>query len=353
MLTEISKTLLGWYERHARQLPWRNHPDAYAVWVSEIMLQQTRVDTVLDYFQRWMEAFPTIHDLANASEQKVLKLWEGLGYYSRARNLHKAAKMVQEKWQGTLPKNRKDLESLPGIGRYTAAAIASMAFGQDEATLDGNIRRILARLFNVQIPARSPEGEKLLWQLAEDHLPAGRAGDYNQAWMDLGASICLPRNPRCLICPLQSYCQAFEQGTQEDLPVLPARKTTPHHTVTAAIIQQNNKVLIARRPSHKLLGGLWEFPGGKVEPREDLKQGLIREIQEELGCQIQVEDEFGVYQHAFTHFRITLHAFFCKLTEGEPTALEASEIAWVTPEMLTDYPMGKVDRQIATKLASD
>ena len=209
MLTEFSQLLLQWYCQHARNLPWRNHPDPYAVWVSEIMLQQTRVETVVPYFQRWMTAFPTISALAEADQQDVLMVWEGLGYYSRARNIHKAAVKIVENYAGKLPEERKQLEELPGIGRYTAAAIASMAFGKNEAALDGNIRRVLARVFNLTVPARSPEGEKELWQLAEQNLPPGEAGNYNQAMMDLASAICLPKNPLCGRCPLQKHCQAL------------------------------------------------------------------------------------------------------------------------------------------------
>ena len=350
MLTKFSRILLEWYVKNARQLPWRNHPDPYAVWVSEIMLQQTRVETVIPYFDRWMQTFPTITSLAAASQQQVLQLWEGLGYYSRARNLHTAARRVVSDFNGHLPAELNHLQSLPGIGRYTAAAIASMAFGQDEATLDGNIRRVLARVFNLDIPARSPAGEKQLWAWAQENLPPKSGGDYNQALMDLASSICLPRNPRCLICPIQTICLAYGLNLQEERPLLPVKKPTPHFTVTAAIIQQNGFVLIAQRPSKGLLGGLWEFPGGKVETDESLSDCLVREIEEELGCCIEVGEPFGQYQHAYTHFRISLHAFLCHIIAGEPQALEAQQIAWVALQNLGEYPMGKVDRQISERL---
>ena len=222
-MPRLSSRLLAWYRQNKRTLPWRDHPDPYAVWVSEIMLQQTRVETVIPYFERWMRLFPAINDLAKASEHDVLNAWEGLGYYSRARNLHKAARIVAEKYNGELPYNLDDLRALPGIGRYTVGAIASMAFGMDAPTLDGNLRRVFARLFDVTEPADSPAGEKILWSLAAEHLPKGQAGDYNQALMDLGAAICLPRNPRCLICPLMKMCKARENGTQEARPVLKPR----------------------------------------------------------------------------------------------------------------------------------
>jgi A/G-specific adenine glycosylase len=297
-----------------------------------------------------MQTFPDIASLANANLQDVLKLWEGLGYYNRARNLHDAAKIIMLSFDGKLPENVSDLESLPGIGKYTAGAIASMAFGQNAAALDGNIRRVLARVFNLEIPARSPAGEKELWRLVKEHLPPGRAGDFNQAIMDLGASICLPRNPQCLLCPLQKLCFSLTLGVQEQRPILPQKKKIPHYVVTAAIIQRNNKFLIAQRPGKGLLAGMWEFPGGKLEAEETLDQSLTREIQEELNCKIDVGEPFGVYQDAFTHFRITLHAFFCRIIEGEPFPVEAKQIAWVEVSALKDYPMGKVDRQISRNL---
>ncbi len=347
---ELARRLLDWYAQNARRLPWRGSPDPYPVWVSEIMLQQTRVETVIDYFERWMERFPSLEALAQASEQDVLRLWEGLGYYSRARHLHQAAQLVMEKYNGRLPASRIELENLPGVGAYTAAAVASIAFGQDEATLDGNIRRVLSRLFAMRLPARSPEGEKQLWQLARQHLPPGRAGDYNQALMDLGATVCTPQKPACLVCPLSEMCQARAKGLQEALPVLERAQSVPHYIVTAAVVLRDGKVLIARRPSQGLLGGLWEFPGGKLESGESLAEGLRREIREELNAGIRVNEPFGVFKHAFTHFKITLHAFLCELEEGEPEAVEASEIKWVNIDDLTNYPMGKVDRQISHRL---
>jgi A/G-specific adenine glycosylase len=350
---EFARLLLDWYGQHARRLPWRDQPEPYRVWVSEIMLQQTRVETVRPYFERWMELFPTITVLASASEQTVLQAWEGLGYYSRARNLHRAARQVVEEYAGQIPGERELLEKLPGIGRYTAGAISSIAFGKDEAALDGNIRRVLARVYNMSIPARSPLGERRLWELAELTLPAGMAGDFNQAMMDLASSICTPRSPACLICPLRELCAARALGLQETLPVLEGKAPVPHYTVTAAVIQRNTKVLIAQRPPNGLLGGMWEFPGGKVEPGEELHQALEREIREELDAGIEVGGEFGIYQHAYTHFKVTLHAFLCQLAQEEPRAIEASEIRWVTPGQLVDYPMGKIDRLIARRLVSE
>jgi A/G-specific adenine glycosylase len=351
-MTEFSTLILNWYTRQGRKLPWRGSLNPYAIWVSEIMLQQTRVEAVIPYFERWMKRFPSIADLAAASEQEVLSVWEGLGYYSRARNLHKAARIVMAKYEGNLPSDLHALRSLPGIGRYTVGAIASMAFGQDAATLDANLRRVFARVFDITQAADSAAGKDILWKLAEAHLPKGQAGDYNQALMDLGATICLSKKPRCLLCPLREMCQAHQLGVEEQRPVLKTKAEIPHYIVTAAVIRRGRKVLLAKRPSKGLLGGMWEFPGGKIERNETLEDCLIREIREELGVLISLGEPFGIYQHAYTHFRITLHAFSCELLKGKPKPIEATELAWVKPSELRNYPMGKVDRLIARKLSS-
>jgi A/G-specific adenine glycosylase len=349
----FSLLLLDWYAHNARQLPWRGRSDPYAIWISEIMLQQTRVDTVIPYFESWMLHFPSIRALAEADLQGVLKVWEGLGYYSRARNLHRAAQIVVTEYGGSLPQDVRSLKRLPGIGRYTAGAIASIAFGLDEPVLDGNVRRVMARVFNVIEPVRSVEGERVLWRYAAEHLPSGQAGAYNQALMDLGATICVPRLPYCNRCPLRQLCQALALNLQEKLPVIAPKAVIPHYTVTAAVIHEAGRVLITRRPLKGLLGGLWEFPGGKVLPGEGLSDCLQREICEELGVEIVVGRPVGVYRHAYTHFRLTLHAFACELCDGaEPRLLQVNDLRWVEPSRLGEYPMGKIDRRIALEIMS-
>jgi A/G-specific adenine glycosylase len=340
-MTVLSRLLLTWYHTHGRTLPWRDHPDPYAVWVSEIMLQQTRVETVIPYFEKWMKLFPDVTSLANASEQEVLNAWEGLGYYSRARNLHKAAKVVAEKFNGQLPRDLTELRSLPGIGRYTVGAIASMAFGLDEPTLDGNLRRVFARLFDVNEFADSPVGEKILWELAAQNLPKGEASDYNQALMDLGATICLPRNPRCLLCPLTEPCEARKNGTQELRPVLKPKKAVPHHIHAAAVIFQRGRVLLVQRPPEGLLGGMWEFPNGRVaeNPAEELTKALFAAT----SLKVRKGEELGVIQHAYTHFKVTVHAFRCEAV----SIPKNKNLKWVKLSDLNNFPMGKVDRQIA------
>ncbi|MEW6402376.1 MAG: A/G-specific adenine glycosylase [Chloroflexota bacterium] len=344
-MSRLSSRLLTWYHQNKRTLPWRYHPDPYAVWASEIMLQQTRVEAVIPYFEKWMRRFPTIAALAKADEQDVLNAWEGLGYYSRARNLHKAAKLVAEKYGGELPRDLNELRGLPGIGRYTVGAIASMAFGMDEPTLDGNLRRVFARLFDVTEPADSPAGEKILWGLAAKHLPKGQAGDYNQALMDLGATICLPRNPRCLSCPLKKICKARIAGIQEQRPVLKPKKETPHYVhaagVVVAQIANLRYVLLAKRPSTGLLANMWEFPNGRVDG--DPARGLVKALKNGYGLKVRRKEALGNVQHGYTHFRVTVHAFRC-----EPLSVPQSEnLKWVAVTELEEYPMGKIDRQIA------
>lgn len=349
----IIKELISWYQENARDLPWRRTNDPYAIWVSEIMLQQTRVETVIPYYIRWMAELPTLSALVSADQDQVLKLWEGLGYYSRALNLHKAAALVIENFDGKLPNDRKSLESLPGIGRYTAGAIASIAFNKQAPILDGNIKRVFTRLFDITTPIKTSQTEKELWIIAEELLPEANPGDFNQALMELGALICLPKNPNCEVCPLKSSCLAQELNLQSFRPVREEKAPPPHLQVTAAVIENNGKVLLAKRPAEGLLGGMWEFPGGKQEENETLPETLTREIKEELKATIQVGEFLGTYDHAYTHYKVTLHAYRCHLLSDDLQMHYHTALDWVTLDSLEDYPMGKLDRLIASRLLED
>jgi len=349
-MNALAADLLRWYDANARVLPWRSDPSPYRTWVSEVMLQQTQVETVVPYFERFMQRFPTLESLAKAEQAEVLQVWEGLGYYSRARNLHKAAQLVWQEHEGELPHTYAELRELPGVGRYIASAIASIAFQQPVPALDANCRRVYIRLLNLQMPLGTPDLEHTLWRYAEQLLPQERPGDFNQAVMELGERICKPKSPLCEQCPLQTTCLAFTLGTPSSLPKRQAKPPVPHYTVTAAVITQSQSVLIAQRPPNGLLGGLWEFPGGKLELQDANLEGCLkREIREELGLEIVVENDFGVYRHAYTHFRITLHAFLCTLLPGQSTS-NLSNVRWVLPAQLDEFAMGKVDRQIARRL---
>jgi A/G-specific adenine glycosylase len=317
------------------------------------MLQQTRVETVIPYFQRWMKTFPTLQALAEAEEDQVLKNWEGLGYYSRARNLHRAARIVLETYQGTLPKEKIALLDLPGIGPYTAGAILSIAFDLPAPILDGNLRRLFTRLFNIHTPIQTTETEKRLWEIAEFLLPESTPGDFNQSLMELGALICLPKKPACDLCPVADDCLANQFNLQDTLPVRKEKPPIPHLQVTAAVIPNGNLVLLAKRPPGGLLGGMWEFPGGKQKPKETLQETLIREIMEELNLEIKIGDLLGIFQHAYTHYKVTLHAFYCKQVSEDLRLNYHTESAWVDPRDLDSYPMGKIDRMIADRITPD
>jgi A/G-specific adenine glycosylase len=351
-ISPFATALLDWYARHARDLPWRHTRDPYAIWVSEIMLQQTQVETVIPYFHKWMQRFPSLDSLAQASQKDVLSQWEGLGYYTRARNLHRAAQDLVLRYQSRIPQDVYTLEKLPGVGPYTAGAIASFAYNQDVPLVDANIRRILARVFDVDIDAASPEGQRRLRELDAAHLPPGRSSDYHQAMMDLASTICTPRSPDCPACPLNDMCLAHQRGVQEERPVLLKKAPTPHYIVTAAVICHESRYLITQRPQDGLLGGMWEFPGGKQQPGEDLPTCLKREIDEELGAIVDVHQAFGLYRHAYTHFSVTLHAFRCTLNPASPAPrpLQVADLRWVELSDLNHYPMGKIDRQIARRL---
>jgi A/G-specific adenine glycosylase len=346
-MDKFARLILTWYSKHARKLPWRNHPDPYAVWVSEIMLQQTQVATVIPYFERWMRKYPNIARLAGAEEKAVLKEWEGLGYYARARNLLKASRLVLKERGGIIPSNPEELKSLPGIGRYTAAAIASMAFGADVATLDGNIKRVFARVFNISTAVNTSSGEIILWQTATLHLPKGRAGDYNQALMDLGATICLPKNPLCLECPLLDLCEAHRKGLQDDLPVATSKPVVPIRVKVAAVILRGEKVLLRQRPVNGLLGGMWGFPAGEVQTDPTLSVESV--IESEYQLKVKLASPFAIVHHAYTHFRLTEHAFLCTLKGKQHLP---GRFQWVPLIQLGDYPMGKVDRRLADQLTA-
>ncbi len=346
----IQAALLGWYRVHQRDLPWRRTNDPYAIWISEIMLQQTQVATVIPYYQRFLKKFPDVRSLARADFETVLKLWEGLGYYSRARNLHRAARTVAEEFGGKIPSTVGELLKLPGIGQYTAGAIASIAFGLNEPVLDGNVERVLCRMFRVKKNPKDAKTHQKLWSLARNLTPAGRASFFNQALMDLGATICAPRKPQCLICPVSKLCDAFCHNEQDDLPVKIKRKPTPHYDIAAGVIWKGGRILIDQRKPEGLLGGLWEFPGGKREKDETLEVCLVREVWEELGIKVKVGKKITAVDHAYSHFRITLHVFECRYFSGRPQAIECAYWKWIQPGELKNYPLPKANHKVIAVL---
>ncbi len=348
----IQKQIISWYKKNKREMPWRNTKDPYRIWISETMLQQTQVHTVMPYYQRFVSEFPSVDMLAKARIDQVMKSWEGLGYYGRARNLHKAAQEIMSRFGGRIPDHEKDLLSLPGIGRYTVGAILSIAFEKSVPVLDGNIIRLLSRIFHVTDPVDHVKTKNLLWSLSEQIIPKNRIRDFNQGLMELGAIICKLKNPLCVDCPLSKVCEANRLSIQTELPVRSPKKKIPHYDVTAGIIWKKGKFLITLRPSKGLLGGLWEFPGGKQKAGESLEDCLKREIREELNIDIEVKNLLVSVKHAYTHFRITLHVFDCRYIGGKIRLNGCEAYRWIGPDELDHFALPGADRKVIQLLTS-
>lgn len=349
------RALVRWYLRVRRDLPWRRTRDPYRIWVSEVLLQQTQATTVQPYYRRFVKAFPSVAALAAASLAAVLKAWEGCGYYARARNLHRAARQIIADG-GTLPLTAEQWRQLPGIGRYTAAAIASIAFNEPVSVVDGNVERVLTRLLGERRDVKSVAVQKRLRKTAQGVMDVAVSaglppGDVNQALMELGATVCMPRRAVCSQCPLRRGCRARARLT--DVTVLPkkrAAKPLPHYDIGAALIRQGGKLLITQRPPHGLLGGLWEFPGGKQHADETLPECVRREIREELGVEIAVGELFARVRHAYSHFHITLHVYECRLERGRLRRIGVADFRWVLPRQLNEFAFPKADRVIIERL---
>ena len=323
--------LLRWYRKHRRDLPWRRTKDPYRIWVSEIMLQQTTVEAVIPYYERFLRRFPTLQSLAEADEEEVLRLWSGLGYYSRARNLHRAARMVP-----TLPRTVKELRQLPGIGRYTAGAIVSIAYGRRAPILDGNVIRVLSRLFMISADPKSSRGQKIFWKKAEEILPQRNCGDFNQALMELGATVCLPENPLCLSCPVSTHCLARKKGRPESFPK-GKRKTVYRNVImAAAVIRDKDKLLLIRRPDKGLLKGFWEVP---------MAEGDLGKLMKKWPLEILTR--LPMVRHSVLDRRLKIHPFLCRL-RGEPPA--QNSMRWIRPSELSSLPTSSMNRKILEAL---
>lgn len=323
----LTRDLLRWYDAHRRELPWRDDGvSPYRTWVSEVMLQQTRVETVKPYFERWMARFPTVEALASAPEDEVLSLWSGLGYYSRARNLHRAARAVAE--AGAFPTDLAGVRALPGVGEYIAGAIGSIALGLDEPAVDGNLERVLSRVH------AHPGGRRAVTVMARELLPSGRAGDFNQALMDVGSGICKPRAPRCPDCPLHPHCAGAATGAPTDFPTPRPKKRAPDRSAVGLVFEHEGAVLLARRPSDGLFGGLYELPGGFAESGESPRKAAARLAGERLGVHPGATRELGSVRHTLTHMRITLYLFRCPAPAPHAPATFYTELAWRRPDAL-------------------
>jgi len=314
------------------------------------MLQQTQVEAVIPYYHRFLSRFPDVHRLAEASLQEVLKVWEGLGYYARVRHLHQAARQLVRERNGQFPQSFEQWKRLPGVGDYIAAAVCSIAFSLPHAVVDGNVKRVLARLFACEDPVNQSRAVKRFQILAQELLDVHQPGLHNQAMMELGATICRPRQPACGRCPVQAFCQAFEEGRQETLPVRQPGKSVPEYAIAVGVVQRNGKVLITRRRPEGLLGGLWEFPGGKIQAGESPTQACQREILEEVGLQVRVDAPIARVRHAYSHFKVVLHVFRCTYLEGSVRLNGPVDYRWVALHELKDYPFPGANRKFIPRI---
>ena len=345
----IQDSLHAWYRIHHRRLPWRASRDPYEIWVSEVMLQQTQVKTVIPYYHRFLRQFPDLAALAQSNPEQVLKLWEGLGYYARARNLQRGARVVMSDYGGVIPSRWGDFRQLPGAGDYITAAVLSIAFNQPYAVVDGNVKRVLARLLVLDTPVnQGPAG--LFKPAAAALLDPLQPGLHNQALMELGALICSPKTPQCRSCPLNPLCQAHLKGWVDQFPKRRPPRKVPTHRVAVGVVRQGNRVLITRRPDRGLLGGLWEFPGGRIDPPETPAQACAREIVEETGLTVRVAAPLAEVRHAYTHFKVELSVFICDYQRGRVALNGPVDHCWITLDEMEKFAFPKANHKFMPQL---
>ena len=352
-MTESHETelLLEWYGRHQRPLPWRQTKDPYAIWVSEVMLQQTQVATVIDYYRRWLERFPTLSALAQASEDDVLVAWQGLGYYSRARRLLEGARYLVREHGNELPRTPAAWLDVPGVGRYTAGAVTSIAFGARAAGVDGNVMRVLCRLHALPgNPQKAPLAAEL-WRLAEGLLVTGAPGDVNQALMELGATVCQPKAPKCGVCPWSARCRALAAGQAERYPELPARPKPTQVVMACAVASRGDRVLLAQEaPTAARWASMWLFPTVEVAAERGAPEALTRALEERHGLGVRVLAKLGVFKHSVTRYRITVHTYACRVAGASRPRAGAR---WWARHELNGLALPAVHRRIADQCLAD
>ncbi len=345
-MTSFQEALLDWYAAHKRDLPWRATRDPYRIWVSEVMLQQTQVATVVPYFEKFVEKYPDVRTLAESPLENVLKTWEGMGYYARARNLHRAARLIVGEMGGEIPRDYPAFRSLPGVGDYIAAAVTSIAHDRPHPVVDGNVGRVLARLFLVDTPVGTVASARALKERAEDLLDRSNPGEFNQALMELGALVCAPRSPACGLCPVSRHCGALADSVQTRYPVRRKRRKTPEYHIAVGVVRKDGRILITRRKDAGLLGGLWEFPGGKVQPGETPEEACAREIAEEVSLSVEVTRFVARVDHSYSHFRVAVDVFDCRYMAGDVWLHGPTDYRWILIDETDEYPFPAVNHKI-------
>jgi A/G-specific adenine glycosylase len=345
MNSSFAKTLTTWYQKTARDLPWRRTKDPYKIWISEVMLQQTTVNAVIPYFEKWIKTFPTITDLAKTPIQTVLAQWQGLGYYNRAKNLHKSAQIILNEHAAKVPSDPEVVRKLPGFGPYTTGAVLSIAYDRRLPIIDANVRRVVMRILSIDGEADTKQDKRVLEFLLKV-LPEKNIGDFNQALMELGALVCRSKEPVCVQCPVLKFCRAYKEGRQEIIPT-PKKREIKDIEAVIAIIENNGKYFVQKRPAKGLLADLWEFPGGKLEVGESHEGALIREINEELGIKPKSVKHLFDVQHFYTQFRVKLSVW-----RFEPETLPATDLThkWLAPKDFHKYPMPSGSAKIVERI---
>lgn len=351
--TLFVQMLLHWFAANMRDLPWRRDYSPYRVWVSEIMLQQTQMDRGVAYFTKWMRQFPDISSVAQASEDTLLKAWEGLGYYSRVRNLHKAACKIMTEHGGIFPSEYDAIRALPGVGDYTAGAIASIAFEHDAVAIDANVERVFSRLFDIDTPIKQRENVSFVQKTVQELLPKGRAREFNQALMELGALVC-SKKARCAECPVQQWCEAYRLGIPEERPVTAPRKAIVALEVATGLLEHSGRIFIQKRPEMGVWAGFWEFPGGCVEEGETAEEAIRREFMEELEFDVSTREKIALVKHGYTTYRVNLHCYLLGLKNGDETPVlhAATECRWVSFDELDNYTFPAGHRKLIDLLRS-
>jgi A/G-specific adenine glycosylase len=346
---KIQKSIVSWYGKNKRDLPWRNTTDPYRIWIAEVMLQQTQVDQVIPYYLRFLNRFPSLRSLAQSNPDHVLKIWEGLGYYRRARYLRDAARIIVKEFGGKIPNDYARLKMLPGFGEYTCGSVLSIAFNQPYPAVDGNVIRVISRLFRIETDAGLSRTKKEIALIVKDLIPHHQASEFNQSLMELGALICKPKNPLCPRCCWKRFCRAYNE--LEDPSLLPRkakRKKRPHFHVAVGIVRKDDRILIAKRPKHLILGNLWEFPGGRKNVHESLEKSCVRNIEKDTKIKTKILHPLFSFKHYFSHYGMTLHFFIARYVSGKTES--GQPIRWVKMDALEKFAFSTAHKKAIEKI---